>query len=377
MDGEDESAVNRVEKQSEEDNKDATTPISEETLRKKLVNEIEETKDPINLNLTQEETLTTTKTTEVKLTSTESQADEIVVSIQRQNKISQLTLLIRSRIDILFQFLWLPFVTAIIATNGILPIIQTSLAIGSSALIATSVYFYNDVIDRVMDSLNEIKKKNRPLASGKVDDKLAMRIIYVTGILGLILAWFANINSFIIGVLWITILLAYSHPIIRLKKRYLLKEIITASGIVFSCILISYAVLNSLSFTAVTFTLFISLLSFGFIPVMQDSGDEYEDKLFDVKSISRYLTWKNKILFMCSGVIIFSVLFSLTYQQMGYTEIFPISMAILSLIFLGIDALPLFGEYSAVKVRRSRNIAYVYFMLINIIFIVGKITLPF
>jgi 4-hydroxybenzoate polyprenyltransferase len=75
--------------------------------------------------------------------------------------------------------------------KGAPPMIPTLLAVTSTALIVTSVYTYNDLVDREMDSFNVIKK-NRPLAAGTVEVLVAKILIYVTGAAGLFISWFIN-----------------------------------------------------------------------------------------------------------------------------------------------------------------------------------------
>jgi 4-hydroxybenzoate polyprenyltransferase len=104
--------------------------------------------------------------------------------------------------------------------KGAPPMIPTLLAVTSTALIVTSVYTYNDLVDREMDSFNVIKK-NRPLAAGTVEVLVAKILIYVTGAAGLFISWFINLGAFAFTALWFTVFILYSYPGVRLKKMYM------------------------------------------------------------------------------------------------------------------------------------------------------------
>ena len=145
----------------------------------------------------------------------------------------------------------------------------------------------------------------------------------------------------------------------------------------FTSFIVSYAVIGSISISTIAFALASYAYFFSVTPIFQESGDEYEDKIFNIKSLSRKLTWKNKIILMCCGMFAYSGIFLLAYNQMGYNIIFPVTICLLTLIFLPPEVIPLLGEYNTKKIRTSRNIAYGYFLLTYVIYIIGAVKLPF
>ena len=130
--------------------------------------------------------------------------DETNQIIKHKNLVSQILILLRSRISVIFMCSWATWIACMAVGKGAPPIMPTLLAVISTALIVTSVYTYNDLVDREMDSYNSIKK-NRPLAAGTVDISVAWILIYVTGVSGLFISWFINLGAFTFTVLWLTV----------------------------------------------------------------------------------------------------------------------------------------------------------------------------
>jgi len=91
---------------------------------------------------------------------------------------------------------WVALISCMVYGRGFPPVQSTLLAVLSTACIAISVYTYNDLIDRDMDSLNSVKK-NRPIVSGIVSPEFAEKFVYVMAIIGLGMALSINISTFI------------------------------------------------------------------------------------------------------------------------------------------------------------------------------------
>jgi 4-hydroxybenzoate polyprenyltransferase len=89
------------------------------------------------------------------------------------------------------------------------------------------VYLLGDVVDIDIDKLNVL---NRPLASGFASRKDALLIVTLSGLTSLILALSLNFEIFVITVISLAMGYLYSLPLTRLKKRFLVKTVITASG---------------------------------------------------------------------------------------------------------------------------------------------------
>jgi 4-hydroxybenzoate polyprenyltransferase len=256
--------------------------------------------------------------------------------------------------------------------KGAPPMIPTLLAVTSTALIVTSVYTYNDLVDREMDSFNVIKK-NRPLAAGTVEVLVAKILIYVTGAAGLFISWFINLGAFAFTALWFTVFILYSYPGVRLKKMFLVKEIVTGGLWPLASMIGSYAVSNSISMVAVYAGLSFGLFSALGLPALSDTFDEYEDALYKVNSLSRALSWRRKVQLLGVAVLILMTVTPLTYKSLGFNVIFPISVVALSLVLLRWGIYPIVGGFEMQAALRTRKLTYIYFLVVQTIMIVGTL----
>jgi len=70
-------------------------------------------------------------------------------------------------------------------------------------LVASSVYVFNDILDRKVDALHE-KKKTRPLAAGKVSPKKAFAFSFLLLLIGGIFSWFLVPKAIpLLGLYWV------------------------------------------------------------------------------------------------------------------------------------------------------------------------------
>lgn len=94
--------------------------------------------------------------------------------------------------------------------------------------LSSSVYLFNDLFDIEADKIHPLKK-NRPIASGRLNTSLAIFIGFFLGIAALISASKLSINFFLICLTYLSINLFYS---IWLKHLPIIDVLIVASGFV-------------------------------------------------------------------------------------------------------------------------------------------------
>ena len=103
--------------------------------------------------------------------------------------ISTYLLFARAHKENFFSWTWATLIGCLIAGKGFpspIPTIQSVLVV---LAITSSVYIYNDVHDIELDRLNP-KKRERPLPTGQSTIEDAMRLVYITGLIGLLLSVF-------------------------------------------------------------------------------------------------------------------------------------------------------------------------------------------
>lgn len=84
------------------------------------------------------------------------------------------------------------------------------------SIASSAMYLVNDVVDRPRDKVH-FSKKNRPIASGKVDERTAIILAILLGIVALTTSYFLQTYLFFIILAYLTIQLSYT---------FFLKEII-------------------------------------------------------------------------------------------------------------------------------------------------------
>jgi len=105
---------------------------------------------------------------------------------------------------------------------------QAIIAAGAFSLLASVVYIINDIVDRRRDRLHP-KKKDRPLASGKISPGAALVFAAVLFAPGVALAWAAGPIVLAVVLGYFLMQLAYSFA---LKSKMLVDVIIIALGFV-------------------------------------------------------------------------------------------------------------------------------------------------
>lgn len=93
---------------------------------------------------------------------------------------------------------------------------------------ASAVYFINDITDRKQDSLHP-KKKNRPIASGRLSVSIAVVVATVLILISLFLSWRLGPAFLIVYISYIVLNFAYN---LGLKKVVILDVMVLAIGFV-------------------------------------------------------------------------------------------------------------------------------------------------
>lgn len=79
----------------------------------------------------------------------------------------------------------------------------------SFCLLSSCVYIVNDIVD-IEDDRKHPKKRNRPLAAGKIGIRQAVAVLIILLIISLFLAWSLNTLFLILGIIFFALCLTYS-----------------------------------------------------------------------------------------------------------------------------------------------------------------------
>ena len=282
--------------------------------------------------------------------------------------------LFKSRLEAIFLWSWSTTIACMIAGRGFPPLVPTLTVILAAVLVTASVYIYNDIIDADMDRLNETKT-GRPIANGTVSKASAMLFVVLTGLSGLALSYLVSLPTFAICLSWFIVFTLYSIPIVRLKKRFIIKEVTTSSGQIFTALMGGFAVSNAFNLSVIFAGLVFWLFTFLGLPAFADTLDVKEDALFGVKTIGRALNWRRKVQLMGVGVLFMMTVMPLTYAQFGFNVILPIASVTMGLIFLRWGIMPLMGNYDAALMLRGRRIFTIYVLATQVVVILSTMNL--
>ncbi len=284
--------------------------------------------------------------------------------------------LVKSRAEAFFIWSWCTTISCMVVGHGSPPVIPSLMVIGSVFCTAGAVYLYNDVIDAKMDSLNPVKK-NRPMASGAVKRSVIMTFIVILAALGLGLSYMINLSTFIIVGGWMALFTIYSYPGIRLKRLFIVKEVVTSAGWPLCSMAGSYALTGTFSLPPVFAGILLGTFTFLGLPALSDAFDEYEDGVYGVKSLARALDWRRKVQLLGVAVLVMMTVTPLTYARLGFSVILPISVVVLSLVLLRWGIFPIMNKFELATALKARKLTYLYFILTQVLIVISSLNLGF
>ena len=166
----------------------------------------------------------------------------------------------------------------------------------------------------------------------------------------------------------------YSYPKIYLKNTFVLKEIILSSGHIIMALFGSYGVTGAFSDRAFFASILFSVLTFAFIPALNDTTDIEADREFGYITIAMVLSWKRRMQLLLAGVLIIMTLTPFTYANFGFNMILPLFVVAGGLIFVRF-MFPIMNTLEVIKFHQARKIGYLYFISLNVFTVIASINL--
>jgi 4-hydroxybenzoate polyprenyltransferase len=291
--------------------------------------------------------------------------------------LNSIVLLFVSRAEITFAVTWTGAIGCVMASHGLPPARPTLIALATGLFLSLAVYLYNDVIDREMDAASaNPRKQERPIAMGRVPVSHAMGFIYVLGVLGLFSAYLISWFAFGMSVVFLVFLTMYSYPKVRLKKRFVVKSLVTPISLSWSMIICGLAVSGNITLPII----FVAVVTYVFVflnlPGLADSFDIKEDTEFGMKTMAMVLSWRQKILMMMLAVIIYFGATMLFYDYLGFNLVVPITVTLFSVVLLN-QLRKMLEDFDNESLTLARKIAYAYTVLMPFFMAIGSLSLPF
>lgn len=259
-----------------------------------------------------------------------------------------------SRNIVLFVYSWPALMSFLIASISVgqLEIFSLAKLILAVTLVSFGVYFYNDLMD-IDDDLMNMELGNpipagRPIGSGLVTKAQLKIFIVVSSIVGLAFAYSINIQVLVYHVTYLGLGFLYSTNPVRLKKRFIFKQLTIALGVILADLSGAYAVgvFNS----QILFMLALNTaLCIGVNPVI-DIRDMPGDRLMGVKTIP--VVWGPEItirLYFATLVAI-GVGSIIGYVQMGFSVAMPLLALTIITAWIYVS-LPLLGKHDDISLQ--------------------------
>jgi len=259
-----------------------------------------------------------------------------------------------SRHIVIFVYAWPALISSLIASISIgqLEILSIAKLILAVTFVSFGVYFYNDLMD-LEDDLKNLELGNpipagRPIGSGLVTKRQLKQFIVIASVAGLAFAYSINYLVFVLQVIYLGLGFLYSANPVRLKKRFLFKQLTIAMGVILADLTGAYTVgvFNS----QILFMLALNtVLCLGVNPIV-DIRDMPGDRLTGVKTIP--VVWGPEITIRLyfATLIAIGVGSIIGYVQMGFSIAMPLLAATIVAAWIYVS-LPLLGKYEDIRLQ--------------------------
>jgi len=266
--------------------------------------------------------------------------------------IHKFAMCVNSRKIVLYVYLWPAIITFLIASLSvghldIMSMVKLMLAV---AFVSFGVYFYNDLMD-LEDDLKNLALGNpipagRPIGSGLVTKTQLKLFILVTSGAGLAFSYSINRHILLFQVIYLVLGFLYSTNPVRLKKRFLLKQLTIALGVILADLSGAYAV--GVFNNQILFMLALNLaLCIGVNPII-DIRDMSGDLVMGAKTIPVVWGPELTVRLYFATLIAIGVGSIVGYVQMGFSVAMPL-LAITIISAWIYVSLPLLGKYEDVR----------------------------
>jgi 4-hydroxybenzoate polyprenyltransferase len=242
--------------------------------------------------------------------------------------------------------------------------------------IAYSIYLNNDICDLEDDiryiNLGKPQAANRPLAQGLITKKEMRIFVIFFAILGLSAAMLINFQAFLAQLGFLTLGIAYSTEPIKLKKRFIIKHLMIASGAALSILTGSFAS-GGITEKLLFFVIVSFIIYFG-VGSLNDLRDLKWDKMVGVRSLPVILGPKTTVRLIIGTLLGVMSGFIMGYFQLGFNITFTI-LGIIILALWSYSIYPLLKEYdnealiNKAMVKRS----YPYWLFLQLSILLGSL----
>lgn len=266
-----------------------------------------------------------------------------------------------------FSLSWATLIGLFIAKQGIPPLVDSIKALAAVSAIAGSIYIYNDIADIEIDRANN---SNRPLATGKVSKNDAMTLVSILAIGGILVSTLINLETTLLSSVFLTLGFAYSNNRVRLKKKFMVKQLVPAIGGVISS-LIGGTTMGLISGRIIFVGLLFFVLIFVGAPLL-DLKDMFGDKKYECKTFAIVFGPGLTVKIAISALISLGIITLLSYPLIGFNYVSGILVSTLCFVFaLTIFPLLKFWQNPDFCEKTIKRMILLHF-LIQVSFVIGS-----
>ena len=258
--------------------------------------------------------------------------------------------------------------------GGLPPIFEAFRLLVAVTFAGYGIYFFNDLCDLKDDlknfELGNPSQANRPLLRGTVSEGDLIKFTCIASLIGLVSALSINVSVFFAITLYLVLGFLYSQEPIRLKRRFVSKQLINASG--HALTVLSGALVLGVITAPIIFLIAINFaISMGVNPLM-DLRDLRGDKAMGLKTIPVVLGPRVAVNFALATVISILAASVVGYARLGFNLTLPILSTIIlsAMIFTFYPLIKKWNEPAYVNIVMIKKFMPMYIAL-QLITVIG------
>ena len=283
-----------------------------------------------------------------------------------------------SRKEVIIIYSWTAMIGLAIAYRGLPPPLLALQLFLSMSSIGYGVYFFNDICDLDEDllsrELGNPTPSNRPLGKGKVSRRQLMSLTIFFAVLGLAVSLLINLQVFLVQSFYLVLGYIYSTTPLRIKKRFLLKQLTISIGGAIACLLGGLA-MGEISLFVLFFTV-MSFITFFCVNPIVDLRDVEGDRKVGINTIPVKMGPKFTVRLAVVSLLAMVPAAIVGFYNLGFNIALPILGAI---VFTATGAViyPLMDRWQdAVFINRTiTKRVYPLFLMIQMVFLLGSLPL--
>ncbi len=234
--------------------------------------------------------------------------------------------LIKSRVMVVFIYAFPALINLLIASRLIPNIYQIFLITLCVTLTSYAAYWYNDYsdaeFDRIKEGEVETDRSKRPYTSGRISKNQFIAFILLTGLAGLLIAYYINIYVFAVQLVYLFLGFIYSAEPIRLKKRIIGKQFVVMAGAILSCL--SGAMVIGTILPANVYSMIINAIIYAVAPTLGDIRDIVGDRKIGARTLPVIYGPKFAVRFSIGGFVAVILAGLVGYYGVGFNVALPV-----------------------------------------------------